>query len=409
MNLQILQGDALTVLKTLPECSVQCCVTSPPYWGLRDYGVDGQLGLERTPEEYVSKMVAVFLEVRRVLREDGTLWLNIGDSYASGGRGGGMEGDDGEKQRSNTGALLGPKKAPPGLKPKDLVGIPWRLAFALQSDGWWLRQDIVWAKPNPMPESVTDRCTKAHEYIFLMTKSAHYYFDAEAIKEPIKNSSIARLTQDIAGQEGSDRVPGKTNGKMKAVRFGGNKLCPDTRLQSGNEWDPSPEGTVANKRSVWTVPTGSFSEAHFATFPPNLIKPCIMAGTSARGCCPKCGSPWERIVENTPEYQAIVDAERNRKGGRSMRDGLPEAPGITRGTSNKSLSADRITTGWHPTCECGDASTVSCTVLDPFGGSGTTGMVALELGRKALLIELNPNYVKLAQQRCDVTPGLALA
>jgi DNA modification methylase len=336
MSLQILQGDALAVLKTMPDCSVQCCVTSPPYWGLRDYGCDGQIGLERTPEEYVARIVEVFREVRRVLRDDGTVWLNIGDSYCGGNTGNqsnvGQRYGDGKESNGHVFRRDGAFAASIGLKPKDLVGIPWRLAFALQSDGWWLRQDIIWHKPNPMPESVTDRCTKAHEYIFLMTKSAKYYYDAEAIKEPIKDSSIARLTQDVASQEGSDRVPGKTNGKMKAVRFGGNKLCPDTRLQSGNEWNPAPEGTVANKRSVWTVPTASFSEAHFATFPPDLIKPCIMAGSK---------------------------------------------PGDT--------------------------------ILDPFGGSGTTGMVALELGRKAMLIELNSEYVKLAERRCDVTQGLALA
>lgn len=433
--LTILTGDALTKLRELPDESVQCCVTSPPYWGLRDYGTasweggstdcqhegdqryyteqtaavsssdafsepgqsnidrlkegrwrnngtcvkcgavkrDSQLGLEKTPEEYVAKMVEVFHEVRRVLRKDGTLWLNLGDSYASASA---CDRRNVVGNGSPDENCVRPNRLSGTLKEKDLCGIPWRVAFALQSDGWFLRQDIIWAKPNPMPESVTDRCTKAHEYLFLLTKSATYYYDQDAIKQPCLESSVTRLGQDVDNQLGSDRVPGKTNGRMKAVKFGGNNLCPDTRLQSGNEWKPKTcgqnsrmfqdrdpnhstdrkhrdpimggggtgfvghsgnqkaDGTVyilANKKSVWTVPTQPFKEAHFATYPPDLIKPCIMAGTRA-----------------------------------------------------------------------GD------TVLDPFAGSGTTGMVSLELGRQAILIELNPKYVELIEQRCDVTPGLPL-
>jgi DNA modification methylase len=352
---KIIQGDCVEVLKKLPAESVQCCVTSPPYWGLRDYGCDGQIGLEETPEAYVAKMVAVFSEVKRVLRDDGTCWVNLGDSYASTGR-------SDRKESPGVGATQEMKA--PGrtltwqagggsnfswsipsfgtqIKPKDLVGIPWRVAFALQADGWYLRQDIIWHKPNPMPESVTDRCTKAHEYIFLLSKSERYHYDNAAIKEPCKDSSIARLGQDIENQKGSDRVPGKTNGKMKAVKFGGNKQCPDTRLQSGKEWNPSQGGggtgfrghsgnaksdgteyILSNKRSVWSVTTKGFKGAHFATFPPDLIQPMILAG------CPEGG-----------------------------------------------------------------------TVLDPFGGSGTTGMVAESLGRNAILIELNPAYIEIANGR----------
>ena len=280
MGIRILTGDCRDRLGLLGDGSVSCVVTSPPYWGLRDYGHDGQMGLEETPDAYVAGMVEVFREVRRVLRDDGTLWLNLGDSYVS---------------------------SPRGNKPKDLIGIPWRVAFALQADGWWLRQDIIWSKPNPMPESVTDRCTKAHEYLFLLSKSARYHFDADAIKEPMTASSATRLSQPgLAEQKGSDRVPGKTNGAMKAV--GG-----DTR----------------NKRSVWTVATQPFSEAHFATFPPALIEPCILAG------CPKGG-----------------------------------------------------------------------TVLDPFGGAGTTGVVADRLGRDAILIELNPDYIKIAEKRLSGDAGM---
>jgi DNA modification methylase len=261
MTVRILVGDVREQLKTLPDRSVHMCVTSPPYWSLRDYQVVGQIGLEATPQEYVAVIVDVFREVKRVLRDDGVCFINIGDSYASGGRGGGMEGEAGEKQRSNEGALLGPKRAPPGLKPKDLVGIPWRLAFALQDDGWWLRQDIVWAKPNPMPESVRDRCTKSHEYIFLLSKNERYFFDAEAIAE----ESVYK-----DGEGGHQRF-GKPGGKAE-VEYG--------QLVSGEIW--TSKGT-RNKRSVWTITTRGFSEAHFATFPPELPEICIKAG------CPKCG------------------------------------------------------------------------------------------------------------------------
>jgi len=305
----LLVGDSLEMLQGLPDRSVQCCVTSPPYWGLRDYGHEGQIGLEPTPEAYVAKMVEVFREVRRVLREDGTLWLNLGDSYAR------QAGDDSKKDPTSqaTGfanviaagcAKKGNNIPPPGLKPKDLIGIPWRVAFALQADGWWLRQDIIWAKPNPMPESVTDRCTKAHEYVFLLTKSERYFYDADAVSEAVAASSVERLSQTtLAIQGGSDRVPGKTNGPMKAV--GGT--------------------STRNRRSVWTITTKPYSEAHFATFPPELPRLCILAGS-----------------------------------------------------------------------KLGDV------ILDPFGGSGTTAMVAIELGRTPVIIELNPEYAKLIRQRTSI-------
>jgi DNA modification methylase len=315
MSLQIIQGDALAVLTTMLGNSVQCCVTSPPYWGLRDYGVDGQMGLEKTPEEYVGKMVEVFREVRRVLRKDGTCWVNLGDAYNGSGNPAGCKGrrcDGGQSaaaEQSNQLAFRGNGIKVPGLKPKDLCGIPWRVAFALQADGWWLRQDIIWQKPNPMPESVTDRCTKSHEYIFLLTKSARYFYDAEAVKE-------ASTVDDIRGPQTFGKA---TDGSR------------DMHRDNGRFYEPSGNGT-RNKRSVWTVPSAPYSEAHFATFPPDLITPCILAGSK---------------------------------------------PGDT--------------------------------ILDPFGGSGTTGMVALELGRKAILIELNPNYVQLIRDRTNVTPGLALA
>ena len=246
---------------------VQTCVTSPPYFGLRDYGHNGQIGLEPTPDAYVAAMVEVFRCVHDLLADDGTLWLNLGDSYGTVGgntyagfnkRWSGT-GGAGSKQDATLEGVTN-RKIETGLRPKNLLGIPWRVAFALQSDGWYLRQDIIWHKPNPMPESVPDRCTKAHEYIFLMSKSGRYYYDAEAIAQPLAEASKARLTQNLTNQRGSDRVPGKTNGNMKAVgpRFGGDR---------------------ANRRSVWTVPTRPYKGAHFATFPPALIEPCILAGS----------------------------------------------------------------------------------------------------------------------------------
>ena len=282
----IINADVLDGLAQLDDGSVQTCVTSPPYWGLRDYGVEGQIGLERTPGEYVERMVAVFREVRRVLRDDGTVWLNLGDSYAS--------------------LAL----ASSAIKHKDIVGIPWRVAFALQADGWYLRQDIIWHKPNPMPESVKDRCTKAHEYIFLLAKSPRYYYDADAVKEQQTESTVARAAYGWNGRTDDNSNGARTGSTFKRM------------AESGEKIGTIPSDGLRNKRSVWTVSTKPYREAHFATFPPALIQPCIRAG------CPAGG-----------------------------------------------------------------------TVLDPFGGSGTTGEVAASEGRKAILIELNPEYVTLANKR----------
>lgn len=289
---RIIQGDCIEGLRTLPDASVHCCVTSPPYWGLRDYGHDGQIGLESTPEAYVARMVEVFREVRRAMRDDGTCWVNLGDSYAGGGgfcptAPSNLAGAKQTTQGSKPGGIK-----PQGLiKAKDLVGIPWRVAFALQADGWWLRQDIIWAKPNPMPESVRDRCTKAHEYVFLLTKSERYYYDAEAISEPVAVSTTSRLSQpSLPLQAGSDRVPGKTNGPMKAVgpRFGGNKFGdsddPKHATKSGNVYQIPEANGRRNRRSVWTVTTKPYSGAHFAVMPPDLVEPCIKAG------CPEGGT-----------------------------------------------------------------------------------------------------------------------
>jgi len=261
VNSQILNGDWIEQLKTLDSESVQCCVTSPPYFNLRDYGIAGQIGMESSPQEYCDKLVLGFKEVKRVLRNDGTLWLNLADSYAGGGRGFGYGG----KQDTNKGCEDMPRSIiPAGLKQKDLCGIPWRVAFALQADGWYLRQDIIWSKPNPMPESVTDRCTKSHEYIFLLSKSARYYYDNEAIKE--------------TGQIGSPN-------RM----FGAKSQEGTMRQDIGRTW--TDDGT-RNKRSVWTVATQPYKEAHFATFPEEIPRTCILAGSKKGDTIldPFCGS-----------------------------------------------------------------------------------------------------------------------
>ena len=250
---QIIQGDCLEELRKLPDQCVQTCVTSPPYFGLRDYGVDGQIGLEETLEEYVGQIVDVFREVRRCLRDDGTLWLNLGESYSAGGRGGGG------KQDTNKGSInLGAWKVA-GYGQKQLLGVPWKVAFVLQADGWILRQDIIWHKPNPMPESVTDRCTKAHEYIFLFSKSPTYYYDHEALKEPSKYPNDDRKARSAI----SDK-------RMPTELIAG--------VRPGSQTYP-----FRNRRSVWTVTTKPYKGAHFATFPPDLIEPCILAGAPVDG------------------------------------------------------------------------------------------------------------------------------
>lgn len=251
----ILCGDVRQRFADLPDGSVQTCVTSPPYWGLRDYGHDGQIGLEQTPDEYVAELVEVFREVRRVLADDGTLWLNLGDSYngAAPNRSGQHGFKDGRSNRAARHSVGGVAD----LKPKDLVGIPWRVAFALQADGWWLRQDIIWAKPNPMPESVTDRCTKAHEYVFLLTKSARYFYDIEPIREPVSEHS-------------------KHGGLPPVPLRGEHVLTAGSRVKAKRVYD-EPKG--ANRRSVWTIPTKPYAGAHFAVMPESLAKPCILAGS----------------------------------------------------------------------------------------------------------------------------------
>jgi len=309
---RIICADVLEGLRMLESESVQCCACSPPYWGLRDYGEEGQIGLEKTPEEYTAKMVEVFREVRRVLRSDGVCFLNLGDSYAGGGRAGkdGVQkwgGIESGNQDRKYGAPVG---VPLGLKPKDLVGIPWRVAFALQADGWWLRQDIIWNKPNPMPESVRDRPTCSHEYVFLLTRSQKYSWDQEAVRELMK-APEASTGEDVARalsrrRQTTPKMPAgwdSTPGRHGTIHGKGRNRKQDTigkNTYSGfNErWNEAPR-TGRNIRTVWTIPTQPFPEAHFATFPELLVEPMVKAGTSERGNCPKCGAPWERIVEKT--------------------------------------------------------------------------------------------------------------
>lgn len=392
---RILVGDCREMLRELPDGAAHCCVTSPPYWGLRDYGVDGQIGLEQSPAEYVAEMVAVFREVWRVLRDDGTLWLNLGSSYSSGGRN--SHGTRvGYKQQTNRGmnGKADPPRAPrpDGYKDKDLVPIPWLVALALQADGWYLRSDIIWSKPNPMPSSVQDRPTPQHEYVFLLSKRAKYAYDAEAVKE----NCVSGPADVRKMAEQKQRIGGLTR-DLEAPMNAGNK---DTNIGQ-KRGVGSPAGR--NLRSVWTIATAPCPAAHFATYPEALVVPCIKAGTSERGCCPKCGKQWERVIERTDEPDPSAKGSRFDAGKTAARDG-----------GDRTQQGERTTTrtlGFHPACLC-DAmpgSSVSpicfppvpCTVLDPFFGAGTTGLVAAKLGRDWIGIELNPEYAQLAQERID--------
>ncbi|MCR4338773.1 MAG: site-specific DNA-methyltransferase [Gemmatimonadaceae bacterium] len=417
--------------------SIQCVVTSPPYWGLRAYAGEqsfvwggeehehewagleggegytgrrrwqhgasrddepqlwqqstpqgaqcgcgawyGALGLEPTPELYVEHMVAIFREVRRVLRRDGTLWLNLGDSYAGSwgaqGRDGQMAGRSvvsarqiGEHPRfaSRTGARgLGG-----GLKPKDLVGIPWRVAFALQVDGWYLRSDIVWSKPNPMPESVRDRPTKSHEYVFLLSKSERYFYDADAIREPVQASSIARISQNGGNPTFDGARARRENGHIN----GRDTLRPDQLVPEAGR----------NRRSVWEIATQPYPGSHFATYPEALVEPCIKAGSAAQACA-VCGAPWERVTEFVSPKEAF------RNSGRYVAQGkVPSNDNHDGGRPRAQVRG--ATTGWRPTCEHEDGSGQSI-VLDPFNGSGTTGRVALRLGRSYVGFDLSAEYL----------------
>ncbi len=411
-------GDALEVLKELPSDYVQTVVTSPPYWGLRDYGtaewkggkatcdhrhqlggegqssakqntsagtqtiayrtvcgkcgarrVDAQLGLEPTPDEYVANLVRVFREVRRVMRDDGTLWLNLGDSYAA-MNASGPQGKTGERATRTFTATTIPKMAS-GLKPKDLCGIPWRVAFGLQADGWYLRSSIIWAKPNPMPESITDRPTKSHENIFLFSKSPDYFYDHEAVKELAVHAG--RLVKASGAGAKNARHVSKNETKLVFTKH-------DTLVDA-----------TRNLRDVWTITTKPFKGAHFATFPPDLAERCIKAGSPQHGVC-GCGAPWERIRERVSTGKSYSVGKSAKKNAVGLLTGFS-------GYDDGSSSPVFRTVGWKPSCKHKDADAMPSVVLDPFCGSGTAGVVALAHERHFIGIELNREYLPLIRRR----------
>lgn len=496
----ILQGDVLAVLKTLPDQMVDCVITSPPYWGLRDYGtakweagnpdcdhirfdradngnggktstltgkgapyhdkdrnrdpyrdicgkcgairIDKQIGLEPTIEEYIEKMTEVFREVRRVLKDTGTLWLNMGDAYA-GSWGNYMPTGKGGQREKNTErferkayadtTFRPPSTRDPGLKPKDLIGQPWRLALALQQPwlkckgcaginhkskwghfpngrlicpccvksqgweiaepGWYLRSDIIWHKPNPMPESCTDRPTKSHEYVFLMSKKPQYFYDQEAIREKSAYPNGPNSPQSIKSPHGQGFTRRARGSKRPHRGF-------DEKWDQMNRTEQGANGR--NKRTVWTIATRPYPEAHFATFPEKLVEPCIRAGTSERGYCAECGLPWVRVTARDTDEKAI-DAPTDYKTIADKPNEVNQGHGVgAMGGGHKRqawLDAHpKLTIGWQSSCTC-DADTTPGLVLDPFFGSGTVGVVAAKNGRNWLGIELNPEYIEMAKKR----------
>lgn len=442
-----LQGDVLDRLADIPDDSIQCVVSSPPYWGLRDYGtadweggdaecehkvgrfetpcsgkqksntgsaghqardacprcgairIDKQIGLEPTLQDWLDKMVAVFREVRRVLRPDGTLWLNIGDAYVN--QPGGNRGVPEEWQRQGRKETASKKKhTSDGLKTKDCLMMDYRLALALQADGWWLRSKIVWAKPNPMPESVTDRPTSSYEMIFLLTKSARYFYDADAIREGYSEATIERLSQPtFDSQTGGPKDP-KTGNRsprkaMENLKRSWDKAADDDRGElvqrgRGKTGPATTHECGRNSRNVWTIATHPNPKAHFATFPPELVRRCIAAGTSEKGSCSKCGKPWNRVTKETQELLQATNNERS--CDQNNRADMPR------------MNISRETLGWQPGCDCEKGrypSTRPCIVLDCFAGIGTSLAVAARMGRASIGIELNPEYIEMGLPDCE--------
>lgn len=427
------QGDVREVLATLPPESVHMCMTSPPYWSLRDYKTPGQIGLEKrmdclgwatgSPcgECHICVLVDVFRGAWRVLRRDGVLVVNYGDSYSQGGNGA----NESERlrlgEKTSEARGLPRKTAPPGLKPKDLCLLPYRLALALQANGWYIRSDVIWSKANPMPESCTDRPTKAHEYVYLCAKSERYYWDAEAVRERYSPATIQRISQaSFDGQRGGEKDPinGGDGAQNRSARRGLENLkarieasCSKQdalgkRTYTGfnKRWDASMAGGAVgnadrkdaalyggrNMRTVLHLPTEPTPECHFATYPTALVKPFVLAGTSERGVCAECGAPWRRVLDK-PKVGTWHDHSENlTQGGRQN------------GQGPKQHYEVGITIGWRPSCCCG-AETVAATVLDPFMGSGTTLLVAAQYGRRAIGIELSEEYIEIARRRLAPT------
>ena len=428
MTVRLLQGHVTEVLRSLPAESVHCVVTSPPYYGLRAYGTEpqvwdeleelcehkwvpsraaptklamegntdiakvpklaregkapngftcpycnawkGELGLEPTMGLFLQHIVQVFREVRRVLRKDGTLWLNIGDSYNRSGGAGGDYGPGGLRE----GQPRYPGRSEPSLKAKDLMGIPWRTALALQADGWWLRADIIWFKKNGMPEPARGRPVMSHEYLFLLTRSERCFYDADAIREKNGEEADAEEYERALGKAWANNPDRLGMGNLKTLKARTHPLG-------------------RNRRSVWEINTEACPEAHFATFPQALVRPCIQAGTSEVGTCASCGASWARVTKPSPEYAKVLGKSYTRHED-DLGEGMSSHP-----KGFKAVSADRVTIGWRPTCKCGCDQTVPATVLDPFSGSGTTALVAYKLGRDAIGIDLKEEYHAIARKR----------
>ena len=452
MSVQILVGDAITRLRELPDESVHCVVTSPPYWGLRAYkGEPGMIGLEPKFEEHLENLVAVFREVRRVLRKDGTLWLNYGDAYADGRTGLRANEPAGPKQRTSAGTMdIAHRPVPPSLKPKDLMMMPARVAMALQTcgsedsksmevidrvryelidayresgasipdkvlvilerlnseyseakgDSWWVRSEVIWHKKNPMPESAKDRPTNSHEKLFLLSKSPRYFYDAEAVKEPVTGNAHARRSYKTpdsldtsTGNCGhrSFHKDGREKGHVRPPGVGVKATKPGSGIKQNESFQAAVVDLVLsrNRRNVWSISTEPYKDAHFATFPRALIDPCIKAGTSEKGCCSECGAPWGRAVEKqtTSKHLGSDTLEgntRNSYGGQKEWDNYKPP----------------TTTGWAPTCDH-SRDLVPCRVLDPFSGAGTVGLMAQWLGRDAVLIEISPEYAEMSRNRIE--------
>lgn len=400
MIIRILVGDVLERLRGLPDNSVHCVVTSPPYWGLRSYLPDGhadkakEIGCEPTLAEHLDVMVnQVFAEIRRVLRHDGTCWVNYGDCYATSPSG--RRADEVKRLGKDDRTFRDkPFSTIQGvMKPKDLCMVPNRFAIAMQEAGWWVRSEIIWHKPNPMPESISDRPATAHEKVFLFTKSERYFYDAVAVRTEAKTTNRKEVS-------GWDTGPG--NHSVIAHNRGdrADKQRGHSRRHAGfnDRWDQmSIEDQVsggANLKNVWTIATKAFREAHFATFPPDLARPCIMAGTSEKGCCPNCGAQWRRITEKDFHLQPDVSGSSAIRSSEQL-DPSSRWAGSARG------SVSHTTIEWRPSCDCPRQSPVAAIVLDPFGGAGTTGLVCAELNRSAVLIELNPESVEIARRRIE--------